>query len=225
MHITITNLLEPQSLQSALALLPSLIWRDGQATAGRVARQIKQNEQADLSTAAGKQLNEVLRTAIQAHPVLRAAARPKRYSKLLVSKTSPGGGYGTHTDNALMGTGSARMRSDLSFTLFLSAPDQYERGDLVIETAGETRRHRLPAGSLVLYPSGHLHRVDPVTAGERIVCVGWIESLIRGQEQRDILFDLENLRADLAEIVEPQSAQALILSKSISNLLRLWSQP
>jgi PKHD-type hydroxylase len=143
---------------------------------------------------------------------------------LLVSRTQAGGGYGLHVDNPFMGEGSARLRTDLSFTLFLSDPGNYEGGELEIETAGFTQSLKLPAGDLVLYPSTSLHRVADVRSGTRLVCVGWIESLVPDAGERELLFDLENLKATLAQSHAPQSPEMLTLSKTISNLLRKFSR-
>ena len=167
---------------------------------------------------------KMLDEAIRAHPVLAAAAQPRRFSPLLVSRTQDGGTYGLHVDNPFMGTGEARLRTDLSFTLFLSEPDSYEGGELEINHAGNTHHAKAPAGDLVLYPSTSLHQVRPVTAGQRIVCVGWIESSIRDAAAREILFDLENLRATLGQTHDVRSPEYLTLSKSIANLMRLWGE-
>jgi PKHD-type hydroxylase len=140
----------------------------------------------------------------------------------MISRTGPGGGYGRHIDNAFMGTGERRLRTDLSFTLFLSDPATYEGGELDVETPAGQHLAKPAAGDLVLYPSTTLHEVRPVTSGERIVCVGWIESSIRDAAAREILFDLENLRATLATQHAPQSPEMLTLSKTVANLLRLW---
>jgi PKHD-type hydroxylase len=134
------------------------------------------------------------------------------------------GRYGAHVDNALMGKGAQRLRTDLSFTMFLTPPGEYEGGELVIHAAGMTQEMKGEAGYLVLYPSGSIHEVKPVTRGERIVCVGWIESLVADAGQREMLFDLENLRAALRQKLPAQSAELLTLDKTIANLLRMWAR-
>jgi len=123
-----------------------------------------------------------------------------------------------------MGKGDKRIRTDLSFTLWLTPPGEYDGGELVIHTAGMTQEVKGEAGHLVLYPSGALHEVKPVTRGTRIVCVGWIESLIADAARREILFDLENLRASLRQQLTAQSAELLTLDKTIANLLRMWAR-
>lgn len=224
MLLTISGVLDAAAVSEALDLIPSLTWKDGAETAGATARAVKRNEQTDLSSRSGAALRDRLKAAIENHPVLKAAAQPRRFSSLLVSRTQAGGGYGLHVDNPFMGEGSARLRTDLSFTLFLSDPGNYEGGELEIETAGFTQSLKLPAGDLVLYPSTSLHRVADVRSGTRLVCVGWIESLVPDAGERELLFDLENLKATLAQSHAPQSPEMLTLSKTISNLLRKFSR-
>ncbi len=223
MVMTISGVLDAAAVGEARELIATLAWRDGAETAGKAAARVKRNQQADLTSRTGASLRTLLGTAISAHPVLRAAAQPRRFSKLLVSRTGPGGGYGLHMDNAFMGEGETALRTDLSFTLFLSDPETYDGGDLAIEDAGLTQSVKLPAGDLVLYPATRLHRVEPVTGGTRLVCVGWIESTVRLAADREILFDLETLRADMAATHTLDSPEMLVLSKTISNLLRRFS--
>lgn len=224
MLLTLPGVLSPEALQEADALIGTLRWEDGARTAGQTARAVKRNQQADLSSRTGVKLRELLTHAVTGHEVLRAASLPRRISPLIVSRTGEGGGYGLHMDNAIMAGGDIRLRTDLSFTLFLSAPETYEGGELQVEFAGESRRFKLAAGDLVLYPATTLHQVRPVTGGMRVVCVGWIQSLVRDAAAREVLFDLENLKASLAPQFGPQSPEQLILSKALSNLLRLWAE-
>jgi len=224
MLLTVSSVLDEAGLAAARNLIPALTWRDGAETAGETARAVKRNEQADLGSRTGAALRTLLSGAIEAHPVLRAAAQPKRYSGLIVSRTLTGGGYGRHIDNTFIGSGAARIRSDLSFTLFLSDPETYQGGALEIETAGFTQSVRLRAGDLALYPSTTLHQVTRVESGERIACIGWIESLVADAPEREILFDLENLKASLRKTHPAQSEEILILSKTIANLLRKFSR-
>lgn len=225
MLLTLSGVVGADALQTVREDAAALAWRDGAETAGMTAGRVKANLQADLSSRTGAKLRQLLFEAISGHPVLRAAAWPKRFSKLLLSRTEAGGGYGLHVDNALMGMGEGRLRSDLSFSLFLTPPDAYDGGELVIEHPGASQALKPAAGDLVLYPSTSLHRVAPVTAGTRLVCVGWIESLVRDASQREVLFDLENLRSDLARTLDPQAPELLTLAKTIANLLRRWSTP
>lgn len=220
MLISISQVLDTDHLALVNGLLETLVWKDGAETAGRVARSVKRNQQADLTQTVGLKVEQILSEAIRRHPVLLAAAQPGRFSNLLVSKTEAGGGYGLHVDNAFMRSQQGEMRTDLSFTLFLSSPDDYEGGELVIEHAGQTQSLKLPAGDLVLYPASSLHKVAEVVSGTRLVCVGWIESRVRRADDRETLFDLINVKAELSGRLEAQSPALLTLSKVIANLKR-----
>ncbi len=206
-------------------MLGALEWRDGRETAGKIAAEVKRNLQARVDTDAGRAIRGELNPIISQNSVVKAAARPRRFSPLMISKTRDGGYYGPHVDNALMGKGVNRIRTDLSFTLFLSNSSDYEGGDLIIHNAGVTQQIKGDWGQLVLYPSTSIHEVKPVTSGERIVAVGWIESLIADSTQRELLFDMENLRTSLRGKLEPQSSELLMLDKAMANLQRMWSQP
>ncbi|MCZ8370282.1 MAG: Fe2+-dependent dioxygenase [Porphyrobacter sp.] len=210
------------AIHDRIALLE---WRDGRETAGSVARQVKRNDQAAMNSTAGRALQAELSDILSDHPVIKAAAQPRRFSPIMISRTGEGGHYGNHVDNALMGRGDRRLRTDLSFTLFLTPPADYDGGELVIHAAGMTQEVKGEPGHLVLYPSGSIHEVRPVTRGTRIVCVGWIESLVADAAQREMLFDLENLRAALRPQLPGQSAELLTLDKIIANLLRMWARP
>lgn len=222
MILTIGHALSEQVLETILKDLTLVTWRDGTETAGAVARTVKQNDQADLSSRAGARIREVLFEHISRHPVLAAFARPAKYSRFLISRTRKGGGYGLHVDNPFMPSATDLIRTDLSFTLFLTSPEDYEGGELAIEAAGLTQKVKGEAGDLILYPSTSLHQVKTVTSGERIVCVGWIESQVRSHEKREILFDLENLKAELFRKHDANSMEMLMLAKTMANLKRMW---
>ena len=222
MLLTISELVTDDTRQRLQESFSRLSWRDGRVTAGRTASDVKRNEQADLSSALGRAFQTDVMADLEKNQVLQAAARPKRFSNLILSRTSNGGFYGPHIDNAVMRKGKERFRSDLSFTLFLSEPSTYRGGELIVHTAGASHAVKGEAGDLVLYPSSFIHEVSPVEEGERIVCVGWIESLIEDATQRELLFDLENLRTSLRASLPANSAERLTLDKSIANLLRMW---
>lgn len=222
MILSIAAVQDPQIAADLRGGLDGLTWRDGRETAGSSAKAVKVNEQADLNDAAGRKLRGTLAGLIAENPVVKAAARPRRISAPMISRTANGGHYGAHVDNALMGAGEGRLRSDISFTLFLTDPDEYEGGELVVHTAGLTQRIKGKVGELILYPSTSIHEVTPVTSGARIVCVGWIESVIRDPAQREMLFDLENLRVSLRQNPNGGGQELLTLDKTIANLLRMW---
>lgn len=208
------------AIRSALAAAPAA---DGRRTAGRAARAVKSNLQFDPASPAVATASKRVLDAMRAHPTVRDAARPRRWSRVLFSAYDPGMHYGTHVDDAIMG-GDVPIRSDLAWTLFLSDIADYDGGELVIEnTAGENAL-RLQAGSLLLYAATALHRVEPVTRGRRLAAVGWIQSLVRDAAQRELLFDLAGARRTLFERHGP-SRESEQLQRVASNLLRMWAQP
>jgi PKHD-type hydroxylase len=190
-------------------------FESGTQTAGWHATHVKNNEQAAGIESDG--LRKLVETTLLAHPVFKAAAQPKLIIKTLVSRYKPGMSYGTHVDEPLM----AGIRTDLSFTLFLSDPNTYDGGALIIEGSDGENEVKLPAGSLVLYPTTTLHRVQEVTRGERLAVVGWVRSFIRNAEDREILFDLENVIASL-RVNNADRALLDHVLKVRTNLLRKW---
>ena len=222
MLITIPGILSEETLADIKSKLGSVGWRDGRLTAGKQAARVKKNHQADLTTRTGAALHKQLNDAITSNAVFDAAAQPRKISRLMVSCSGEGDGYGAHVDNVLMGAGDSRLRTDLSFTLFLTDPAEYDGGELTIDWAGMVHSMKLEAGSLLLYPSTSLHKVETVTRGQRVVCVGWVESLVRTSEQREILFDLVNLRGSLAQNLPTDAPEQLALAKITANIRRLW---
>ena len=219
--LTLIDVLSPEDAARLREGLSEAPFRDGRRTAGAAARKVKSNLQADGSDERVRALADFARRGLEASEVLRLYARPARWSKLLFSRYAPGDAYGLHVDDAVMAAeDGARLRTDLSFTLFLSEPESYDGGALVVDGIDGEREVKLPAGGVVLYPTGALHRVEPVTRGERLACVGWIQSLVRREDERELLFDLGRVRASL-----PDGEARLLLDKSIGNLLRLWTAP
>lgn len=217
MLIRITDVLPPEALGALIGEIAAAEgFADGAATAGWHARLVKKNEQ--LGAAAAGPILARIEAALLAHPVFQAAARPKRMVKLLISRYRPGMEYGPHVDDALMGG----ERTDLSFTFFLTDPAEYEGGELELSESYSDRRIKLGKGELILYPSTTLHRVTPVTRGERLAVVGWVRSHVRAAEDREILFDLENA---LSEVFGREGKSALFdtLAKARTNLLRKWA--
>lgn len=218
MLLVIENILtraEAAALREVAAGLP---FGDGKATAGRFAREVKANDQALPSVELDAILGKVER-ALAASPLFRSAARPKALTKLILSRYREGQTYGLHVDDALMGG----VRTDLSFTLFLAEPDTYDGGALIVEDTFEARAIKLEPGEVILYPSTTLHRVEPVSRGERLAIVGWVQSVIRDGAQREILFDLDQA-VEACFAAEGKSAQFDRLAKTRANLLRMWAE-
>jgi PKHD-type hydroxylase len=218
--LRIANILSPPQLDAIRALLADQPFESGTRTAGWSAALVKNNEQLSRAAANYDQLQKTVANALFGNEMFALAAMPKSMRPLLFSRYTSGMGYGNHVDNALMGD-KPSMRSDVSFTLFLSAPADYEGGELVVEDMQGIHAHKLEAGSLVLYESSSLHRVETVRSGTRQVAVGWVQCLVRDPRQRQILFDLEVLRR---QVFEQQGKTPLFdtLSKTASNLMRMW---
>jgi len=221
MRFALEPLLEAQQVADLrMELLAEVdAWRPGVETAGWHARTVKNNRQLDRSSALHRQLTPRVVELLLRHPLVQSAALPVRAHGLLFSRSGPGEGYGRHVDNAFMAGG----RSDLSFTLFLSDPSGYEGGALVLESPSAEEALRLPAGHALVYPSTLLHRVEPVTQGERLVAVGWIQSRVRDAEQRELLFELDTARRALFR-KEGKSDVFDLISRSYTNLMRRWGE-
>lgn len=219
MILPIPNLLTPEEVARFRDRLAAGRFLDGAATAGWHARQVKANEQLDPADPLMATLREEVERAIRTNPVAATAARPRTFGPILFSRYGAGHRYGSHVDDALMGG----MRTDVSFTLFLADPESYAGGELVLETAAGELAFKLPAGGIVLYPSTALHRVEEVTAGERIAAVGWIRSFVRDPADRELLFDLDTARQRLFQ-ASGKTREFDLLSKCLSNLLRRWAE-
>lgn len=216
MILCIGNVLTQEDLDFTNSKLQEVIFIDGRATAGWSARLVKDNEQAKGDEALDE-LRASLEKRILENDVFQLAAQPKVLTPILVSRYGAGRQYGTHVDDALMNG----VRTDLSFTLFLSDPNTYEGGELVMETSAGEQAYKLPAGAMIVYPSTTLHRVKPVERGVRVAAVGWARSYLRSADCREILFDLETARRELFRR-DGKTPTFDLLSKCSANLLRLW---
>jgi PKHD-type hydroxylase len=223
MSLILQEVLAAEDLERIRAELFELVWSSGKRTAGREARGVKENLQADGADPRVKELERFVLDALRRHPLFEIAARPSRLSRLLFSRYEPGMSYGAHTDDALMGAGDDKLRTDLAFTLFLADRESYEGGELIVESALGEQAIGLDAGDAILYPAGSIHHVAPVTRGVRLAAVGWIQSYVPDLRQREILFDLSVVRGRLGNAGVARE-ELLQLDKSISNLLRMWSR-
>jgi len=216
MQIVIGAVLSADEIALVRETLAQARFEDGRATAGFAARLVKNNEQATADRRI-ETIRKLAEERILANDVFDMAVRPKTLTAVMFSRYESGMQYGSHVDDALMqGT-----RTDVSFTLFLSEPDSYDGGELVIETASGEDAVKLGAGSLVAYPSTTLHHVAPITRGVRLAAVGWARSYIRDAAQREMLFDLDTARSALFAR-EGKSAEYDLVSKSLANLMRMW---
>jgi PKHD-type hydroxylase len=216
MQIVIGNILSADEIALVRETLARANFEDGRETAGFAARMVKHNRQAAND---GKidTVRKLVETRILGHEVFALAVRPKTLTSIMFSAYEPGMRYGSHVDDALM----QDMRTDVSFTLFLSEPASYDGGELVIESASGEDAVKLEAGSLVAYPSTALHRVAEVTRGVRLAAVGWARSYIRDGARRELLFDLDTARRQMFA-QHGKSADYDLVSKSLANLMRMW---
>ena len=220
MIVQIPHLLTADELTQIQQSLNQAEFVDGKLTAGWHAKLVKNNQQ--LAKTSSSTLKMMLLAALKRNQLFQAVARPKTIHSVLFSRYGEGMAYGRHIDNALMG-GENFHRSDLSFTVCLNAPEDYAGGELVIEGADSEASYKLEAGSAIVYPSTTLHRVEPVSQGQRLVAVGWVQSLVRDAAKREILFDLETVKRSLFA-QSGKTDEFDLVAKSLANLMRRWAE-
>jgi len=200
-------------------------WVDGNVTSGAQAALAKRNRQLPEDGAAAKKAGDIVLDALGRNPVFMAAALPKKVWPPMFNSYAAGEQFGVHVDNAVrVKRGGEQLRSDLSATLFLTDPNDYEGGELTIEDTYGAHSVKLGAGDLILYPSSSLHHVTPVTSGERVASFFWIQSMIRDDTQRRVLFDLDVAVQRLASEVGQGHASLVALTGTYHNLLRMWAE-
>jgi PKHD-type hydroxylase len=210
------------------ALQASLLtseWAQGAATSGQQATQRKQNRQLTAGTAAGGKWGPTITAALEQHPLFVSAALPRHTLPPLFNCYDGGGHYGNHVDNAIQRDANrlTKVRTDVSVTVFISQPEEYDGGELIIEDTYGVHEVKLPAGDAILYPSTSLHRVEPVKRGRRLAAVTWVQSMVRDDWQRAMLFNLDmtilRLRQRLGE-----GEEVVALTSHYHNLLRQWAE-
>jgi len=225
MLITIDHVLSKDEVKQFRHYLDNAEWNDGTKTAGTLARNVKRNAQIDDSTEVAISLGNHILRSLGNNPLFVSAALPRKIYPPKFNRYADGGTYGTHVDSAIMqipGT-NLSLRTDLSATLFLAEPDEYEGGELEIETEFGVQAVKLEAGNMVLYPSSSLHRVMPVTEGARVASFFWIESLVNDEGERAMLFDLDQTIQKLTPSIDANDPRLLKLTGIYHNLLRRWS--
>lgn len=229
MLITIPDVLTPEQVAEARAVLESADWVDGRVTAGHQSSKSKDNLQIPEGHPAAKEIGDLILRALTQNSLFLSAALPLRIFPPLFNRYSGGQSFGTHVDNAIRQFPNApvRIRTDLSATLFFEHPDNYDGGELCVEDTYGVHRVKLPPGSLVLYPSTSLHHVTPVTRGTRLCSFFWLQSMIRDDGQRTLLFDMDlaiqRLNRDLQDNETAQQT-AVQLTGVYHNLLRRWAE-
>ena len=225
MLLDLPNVITAEELAHLRQGLAAADWAEGKDSAGSQAAQAKNNEQVAGHCPLLPGLQSLVLAAIERNPLLLTAALPRHVFPPMFNRYGGStNAYGSHVDQAVRQHGHERLRTDLSCTLFLSDPADYDGGELVIEEAGRERPVKLPAGHLVLYASTRVHRVEPVTRGQRLAAFFWIESMVRSAEQRQILFDLDLALMRLRER-HGDSPETVSLAGTYHNLLRQWADP
>jgi len=224
MLITIPDVLGPQQLADCRARLEAADWVDGNVTSGHQSARAKNNQQIPEESAVAREVGGAIMEALSRHPVFMSAALPQHVFPPLFNRYGAGHRFGAHVDNSIRQhrQSGARIRTDLSATLFFAGPDEYDGGELVIEDNFGTQRVKLPAGHLVLYPASSLHHVTEVTRGRRMGAFFWIQSMIRDDGQRRILWDMDQSIQALTQAV-PDHPALISLTGSYHNLLRRWA--
>jgi len=223
MLITIADVLSAEQVANARQLLDAADWVDGKVTAGHQAQSVKKNLQLPEEHPLSAKLGEVVLGGLARSPLFVSAALPLKVYPPMFNRYTGGGHFGTHVDTAIRQdprTGG-RIRTDLSATLFLSEPEEYDGGELSIEDTYGMHKVKLPAGSMVLYPATSLHHVTPVTRGARVSSFFWLQSMIRSDGDRTLLFDMDQA-IQRVERESPGSAAAVQLTGVYHNLLRRW---
>jgi PKHD-type hydroxylase len=225
MLIQIPDVLSADQVAEGRRALDAAEWTDGRVTAGHQSARAKRNQQLPEDHPIARQLGDAILRALQANPLFVAAALPLRVFPPLFNRYEGGHSFGNHVDNAIRQVPGAplRIRTDLSATLFFSEPEEYDGGELFIEDTYGVHRVKLPAGHMVLYPSSSLHNVQPVTRGARVASFFWIQSMIRDDGERTLLFDLDNAIQTVARDA-PDHPAAVQLTSVYHNLLRRWAE-
>lgn len=224
MLLRIPQVLNAQQVEHARQVLDKATWVDGKVTAGFQSAKAKNNAQVPEGHPAAAEIGEMILAALERNPMFISAALPLKVFPPLFNRYAGGQAFGNHVDNAIRqvpGRGH-RVRTDLSATLFLAGPDEYDGGELIVDDAYGAHSVKLPGGDMVLYPSGSLHRVTPVTRGARLASFFWIQSMVRDDGQRTLLFDLDNAIRQVGTEL-PNHASFVELTSVYHNLLRRWA--
>ncbi|EXU80724.1 Fe(II)-dependent oxygenase [Comamonas aquatica DA1877] len=225
MMLRIPSLLTPDEVRDCRQALEQATWQDGRTTAGSLAVKVKSNLQLPIDSPIAAQLGHLILDRLGRNPLFLSAALPLRVLPPRFNRYEGGGTYGNHIDNALFvipGT-AIKVRTDVSTTVFFSDPEEYEGGELIVEDTYGHQSVKLAAGDAIVYPGTSLHRVNPVTRGTRYASFFWTQSLVKSDEQRRLLFDLDQSIQQLT-VDHPDHAKLSALSGTYHNLLRMWSE-
>jgi PKHD-type hydroxylase len=222
MLLRIKALIPSDKLAIVRGILDSADFIDGKLSAGKEAVKVKSNEELPQNHPDMARLNNIVMGQLVNHPVYKYGVLPHRIAAPFYARYRPGNQYGSHVDDPVMGSGDT-YRTDVSITVFLNEPDEYEGGELKITTQYGEVINKLPAGDAILYPSGSLHQIQPVTSGVRMVAVTWAQSMIRDAGKRELLYNLSQARDELITS-DPESSVTQKVSTSYINLVRMWAE-
>jgi PKHD-type hydroxylase len=222
MLLRIPAVLDGKQLQTVRELLAQAPFVDGKLSAGLAARRVKHNEELAQDASQLKQLNEIVMGSLVSNSVYRSGALPHRVAAPYFARYTSAMEYGDHVDDPVMGPGP-RYRSDIAITIFLSDPQSYDGGELIIRTSFGDSEIKLAAGDAIMYPASSLHRVAQVTRGERLVAVTWVQSLVRDAGKRELLYELNVAREKLLQTL-PEAEETARVNTAYVNLVRMWAE-
>lgn len=223
MLITIPDVLNKNQLEHIQKILNQSNFVDGKLSAGKHAQRVKNNEELSSNDRMLNELNNLVMGSLVQNRTYQNAAFPHRIATAFYARYGSGMAYGDHIDDPIMGPTGATYRTDVSITIFLNNPDDYEGGELTINTSFGQQQFKLPAGSAIMYPSGTLHNVAEVTKGERLVAVTWCQSMIRDPAKRELLYNLNLARESLMD-KNASSTETAQVDTTYINLVRMWSE-
>lgn len=226
MLVCIPDVLSKQEVAEFRSLMDAATWEDGRSTAGAQSALVKKNEQLPPNGEVARALGQRIVKALTNNPLFISAAIPLHIFPPLFNRYGPGHHFGIHVDNAVRGdplTG-LRIRTDMSVTLFLSEPDEYDGAELIVEDYYGSHEVKLPAGHLVLYPASSLHMVTPITRGTRVASFFWLQSMVRDERARAMIFDLDNTIQTLVQRFGRDDPETVKLSGIYHNLIRYWAE-
>lgn len=219
----IPAILDSDKLENIRDMLAKTAFIDGKASAGMAASRVKNNEELQQGTKQSDYLDHLVMGSLAENAIFRSAALPLRVAQPVFARYTSGMFYGDHVDDPVMGAGMAKFRSDVSVTVFLNEPDEYDGGELIINTSFGEKKIKLAAGSAVLYPSNSVHRVAEITRGKRLAAIIWIQSMIRDPAKRELLYELDQARNTLL-ISQPDNAETKQVDRTYANLVRRWCE-
>ena len=222
MLLEFSGILQQAQLEKIREVLQRVNYVDGRKTAGMAAERIKNNEEIAPEPEVQQLINRIIMSAVAHNPKFRSFALPNKMADFIVARYQPGMTYGDHVDDPIMGAGGPRFRTDVSMTIFLSEPDSYDGGELTVRTPFGDKQVKLKAGDAVVYPSASVHQVAPVTRGERLVALTWMQSFVRDAARRELLFELDQAREHYLQ-TDPDADTTKYVDRSYANLLRMWA--